>query len=88
MTKIPKITSDGSKSESEQVEVISTNNNRKVSQLANEIRAWGTFLLMNNYKNQKPILEKRRRDRINSSLDELKSILLAIKQRDVSFIVD
>lgn len=35
-----------------------------------------------NYKSQKPILEKRRRDRINSSLDELKSLLLAIKQRD------
>lgn len=38
----------------------------------------------NNYKNQKPILEKRRRDRINNSLDELKGLLLAIKQRDVS----
>lgn len=37
-----------------------------------------------NYKAQKPILEKKRRDRINSSLDELKNILLAIKQRDVS----
>lgn len=37
-----------------------------------------------NYKNQKPILEKRRRDRINGSLDELKNLLLAIKQRDVS----
>ncbi|CAO1317739.1 unnamed protein product [Diamesa serratosioi] len=36
----------------------------------------------NNYKSQKPILEKKRRDRINQSLDELKSLLLAIKQRD------
>ncbi|KAG5675572.1 hypothetical protein PVAND_005466 [Polypedilum vanderplanki] len=36
----------------------------------------------NNYKIQKPILEKRRRDRINGSLDELKNLLLAIKQRD------
>ncbi|CAO1365456.1 unnamed protein product [Diamesa tonsa] len=35
-----------------------------------------------NYKSQKPILEKKRRDRINQSLDELKSLLLAIKQRD------
>jgi Helix-loop-helix DNA-binding domain len=33
---------------------------------------------------QKPLLEKRRRDRINGSLDELKNLLLAIKQRDVS----
>ncbi|CAG9797992.1 unnamed protein product [Chironomus riparius] len=36
----------------------------------------------NNYKSQKPILEKRRRDRINGSLDELKNLLLVIKQRD------
>lgn len=42
------------------------------------------FRLQSNYKAQKPILEKRRRDRINSSLDELKNLLLAIKQRDVS----
>lgn len=87
MTKTPKSPEHSTSSEIDPTGIISVN--RKVSQLAKRNRVNSKLycrinVFQGNYKNQKPILEKRRRDRINSSLDELKSLLLAIKQRDVS----
>ena len=37
-----------------------------------------------NFQTSKPLMEKRRRERINRSLNDLKSILLEALRRDVS----
>lgn len=41
--------------------------------------------LKNDRRASKPLMEKRRRERINKSLNELKAILLAAMRKDVSF---
>ena len=43
--------------------------------------------LKNDRRASKPLMEKRRRERINKSLNELKTILLAAMRKDVSFLI-